>query len=253
MLDVLLSYNIFHFFLVAARVGGTIMILPGFSALYVPVQVRVLLTLAISLVVVTAVADLLPPLPSHPAEIFRLIFIEMLAGVFIGMIARIILGALQTAGTIVSLTSAMANAFTMDPISAEQGAIVTSFLTTVALALIFVTDLHHLMLISIVESYTLFLPGVMPSVADMANIVTARVAEAFLLGVRMAGPYLMLSITYNLGLGLMTRLMPALPVFFVAMPLQLLGSIALMMIVLPGIMLVFLPEFQDAFSAFLEP
>ncbi|CCQ74105.1 putative Flagellar biosynthetic protein fliR [Magnetospira sp. QH-2] len=239
--------------MVAARIGGAIMLFPGFSATYVPMRVRVLVTLMISLVVVFSVSDLLPPLPNRPGEMFRLLGIELLAGVFMGVMSRIIIGALQTAGTIVSLTSAMANAFTMDAVTAEQGAIVTSFLMTVAMTLIFVTDLHHLMLIAVVDSYTLFLPGVTPSVGDMANLVTDKVAEAFVLGVRLAGPYLVLSITYNLGLGLMTRLMPSLPVFFVAMPLQLLGSIFLMMVVLPGIMLVYLPEFQATFTAFMEP
>lgn len=253
MLDVVLSLNVFHFIMVAARVGGAVMLLPGFSATYVSVRVRVLLSLVISLVLVPVLSDRLPDLPTAPAEMGRLLAIELLAGVFIGTVARVLIAALQVAGTVISLTSSMANAFIMDPVAEQQGSIVTSFLTMVGVTLIFVTDLHHMMLLAVVDSYRLFEPGLMPSIGDMAQMMAENVARTFQVGVQLAGPYLVAGISYNLAMGLITRLMPQMPVYFVGLPAQMLGALFLMMVVLPGIMLVFLQHFQTTLQSFLAP
>ncbi len=253
MLDVLLSLNVFHFILVAGRVGGAVMLMPGFSATYVSVRVRVLLTLMISLVLLPVLADLMPPLPGAPSEVLRLLAAEILIGVFLGTLARIILGALQVAGTVIALISSMANAFIMDPVAEQQGSIISSLLTMVGVTLIFVTDLHHLMLIAVVDSYSLFAPGIIPPIGDMAEMVSVKTSETFRLGVQLAGPYLVAGISYNLAMGLVTRLMPQMPVYFVALPAQILGSLFLMMVILPGLMLVFLQHFQATFQPFLVP
>ena len=253
MLDIILSMNIYHFMLIAGRVGGALMIMPGFAATYVSMRVRVLLTLLIALVLVSVLSDMMPPLPSTPGEVALTMGKEITIGLFFGVIARLIVGALHTTGTMIAMTSAMANAFIMDPVSSEQGAIVTSFLNLVAVTLIFVTDMHHLILAALVDTYTLFKPGAALPVADMANVVARNMADAFKIGVQMSGPFLVAAMTYHMSMGLVTRLMPSFPIFFVAMPAQLLAAVYLIGITLAGIMLVFLEHFQGVFDVFLAP
>ena len=88
---------------------------------------------------------------------------------------------------------------------------------------------------------------------DVSELIVRQVSAAFKLGVQLAAPFIVVSIVYNLALGLMTRLSPQIPIFFVAMPFQLVLSIVLLMIVMPSILLTFIAHLQDGLTPFLAP
>ncbi|MFV2034833.1 MAG: flagellar biosynthetic protein FliR, partial [Halocynthiibacter sp.] len=72
---------------------------------------------------------------------------------FLGTLALILMAALQTAGTVIAYVSSMANAFIQDPIAQQQSSLISGFLSTLGLLLVFITDMHHLMIRGIGESY----------------------------------------------------------------------------------------------------
>ena len=119
--------------------------------------------------------------------------------------------------------------------------------------LIFVTNTHHVMLGAVVDSYSLFLPGRSIDMGDIGLMMARRVAESFTLGVQLASPFIVTGLTYYLGLGLLGRLMPALPVFFVGLPIQIAIQISVFALTISGIMMVFLSRFEEGFSVFLVP
>jgi flagellar biosynthesis protein FliR len=251
MLRELLTLNIFGFFVIFARVGTAFIALPGFSASYVTVRVRLLFALAVSFVVAPVLIPDLPVIPATPAALFLLLLGEVLVGGFFGAIGRIAVGALHVAGTVIAYLSGMANAFIQDPIAEAQGSIISGFLTTTAVVLIFVSDMHHLMLRAVTESYAIFQPGESISIADMANMIARRVSDSFILGVQLASPFLLTGITHFLMLGLLGRLLPNLPVFFVGLPIQIATQIFVLTVVISGIMLSFMTQFGEAFNVFL--
>jgi flagellar biosynthetic protein FliR len=72
----------------------------------------------------------------------------------------------------------------------------------------------------------------MPPTGDVAALVTRATAAAFRIGIQLAGPFLVFGLLFNLGLGVLSRLMPQMQVFFVGMPLSIfIGFIALLMVV----------------------
>lgn len=251
MLAELLTLNIFGFFLIFARVGAAFIALPGFSAVYVSLRIRLLFALAVSFVIAPILIPRLPGIPETPAALGLILVGEVLVGGFFGALGRVIIGSLHTAGTLIAYLSSMANAFVQDPVSEQQGSIIAGFLTTVALVLVFVTDLHHLMIRAITDSYTLFQPGEVPAVNDMANLLAHRVMDAFKLGVQIASPFFLTGVAHYLLLGLLGRLMPALPVFFFGLPIQLATQIWVMTLVLSGMMLMFVTQFSEFFGAFV--
>jgi len=253
MLGELINLNIFSFFLIFARVGAAIMFLPGFSTAYVSVNIRLIIALGISFVMTPVLMSQLPGLPQGVIGMFLLLFGEIVIGGIFGMSARILTSALQTAGTIIALVSSMANALIRDPIAEQQSSLIASFLSTVAMTLIFVTDLHHLMIRGIIESYTLFIPGEPLPFADFSELMARRVADSFRLGLQLASPFVVSSLVFYIGIGILSRLMQTLPVFFVAMPLQIMGQMALLMLSLSTIMMVFLAHFEEGLIIFLEP
>lgn len=253
MLEQILPAQVFTLFLVFVRIGAAFAVLPGFSEAFVAMRFRLMLAGATSVVLAPVVGPSLPPAPTSPAALFLLIGGEAVVGLFIGLTARLALAAVQTAGMIIGLQTSLANAFAFDPTTAQQNAVVGAWLSTVALVLIFVTDLHHLMLRALVDSYTLFAPGAAPPLEDFAAAITRLVSETFLLGVRIASPFMAFGFIFFLALGLLARLMPQVQIFFVAVPLQIvIGFFALAATLALG-MIAFLNGFGSVMAIFLIP
>jgi flagellar biosynthetic protein FliR len=253
MLQELLALNVFGFFLIFARVGTALALMPGFSAAYVPVDMRLVLALAISFAMAPALIDSLPVRPPTTAGLAILIVGEMLIGAFMGTLATIIMGALQTAGTIIAYVASMANALIQDPIAEQQSSTIASFLLVLGVTLVFVSDLHHLMLRAVADSYTLMAPGQPMPAGDLAETMGRHVADSFSLGLRLSAPFVIVGLTYYIGLGLLGRLMPQLQVFFFGLPFQIGAQIWVLAITVTGIMMAFMQRFSDAFNGFILP
>lgn len=253
MLQELLTLNVWAFFLIFARVGTALITMPGFGSTYVPVRIRAAFGLFLSFVLLPVVAADLPVMPVEVGPFFIILIREMLIGAFFGAIGRIILGCLQTAGTLISLYSSLANALIQDPIAEQQSSTVAGMLSTIGLLIVFTTDLHHLMLRAITDSYGLFEAGAPVLIGDHAEMITRKVAASFTLGLQMASPFILTAITYYVGLGLLGRLNPQLQVFFIGMPIQITMQIALIGVVLSGTMMVFTRYLSESFGAFIAP
>lgn len=251
MLREILTLDIFSFFVAFARVGTAIMLIPGIGAVYVSPRIRLSFALAVTFVVILMVGERIPAPPAGPAELTLLIVGEVVIGAFLGTIARILIAALQTAGTLIALFASLSNAFVQDPVAEQQSSTVSGFLATVGLTLIFVTGMDHVMLRAIVDSYSLFEPGRPVPYGDLNDVVARQVAASFSLGLQLSAPFLILAMTYYIGLGLLGRLMPQLQVFFFGLPVQIAMHIWLMMVTLSGMMLVFMASFRDGFAGLL--
>lgn len=250
-LEQFLSFNIFQFFLIFCRIGGAMIVLPGYGEAYVSAQIRLVLALAISLVAMPMLKSHLPPMPPGLDGLVMLLGSELGVGLFFGSVARVLLLATQSAGMIIALQIGVANALVNDPITAQQGAVPGNFMLALALALIFVTGLDHMALKSLIGTYAVIVPGVLPPIGDVANFMSRTAADSFVLAVQLATPFLVYGLVFAVGLGLLARLMPALQVFFVATPIQLLGGISIIAVSLTTAMLWFLNSYEEHLSNFL--
>jgi flagellar biosynthetic protein FliR len=129
---------------------------------------------------------------------------------------------------------------TIDPSQGEQSMIIGNFLTMLALTLFFATDMHHLVLAALNDSYTLFAPGEVPSTGDVAALVTKVTSGAFRIGIQLSAPFMVYALLFNIGLGVLSRLMPAMQVYFLAMPASILGGFLFLILVLGAMMGMFL-------------
>lgn len=251
MLQELLPAQVFLILLVFMRVGTAMLLLPGFGEPYVPPRARLFLALMISLIITPILGDTLPAMPESAANLFVLLVGEILIGAFFGTITRLFLSALTTAGMVMAYMSSMANALTNDPSAAQQGSIAGTFLVVVAVLMIFTLNLHHTMLVAVIDSYQIFVPGQVPPVADFADMVTRVVARTFLLSFQIAAPFIVMGLIFFLGVGILGRLMPQMQVFFVAMPLQIAAGFAVLALVLPAIMHWFVNAFEESLLPFI--
>ncbi len=251
MLADILPAEIFAVFLVFVRLGAVLMIVPGFGEIYIPSNVKLVIAFGITLAMAPALVHLLPALPENPLELFLLIAGEIVIGLLLGAVGRFTVTALHVSGTIIAFQSSLAFALMMDPSQGIQGALIASLFSLIGIVLIFATDLHLLMLRAIYGSYELFPPGRVPLTGDMAAMASNLIANSFKLGVQMAAPFIVYGIVLYTGVGLLARLMPMLPFFFVLMPLQIYASFLVLSITISAIMLWFLTYYEERITELL--
>jgi flagellar biosynthesis protein FliR len=165
---------------------------------------------------------------------------EILIGAMLGITARLTISALEVAGSVIASQLGLSFATAVDPTQGSQGAILGNFLTLLGITLFFATDMHHLVIAALNDSYTLFEPGEMPATGDAAALITRTVAGAFRIGIQLSAPFLAFGLLFNIGLGVLSRLMPQMQVFFVALPLSILLGFLFLILVIGAMMGLFL-------------
>ena len=76
-------------------------------------------------------------------------------------------------------------------------------------------------------------------------MLTSSVGSAFRIGIQISAPFLVFGLLFNLGLGILSRLMPQMQVFFVGMPLSILVGFMILLLVMGAMMTTFLGSLQD--------
>ncbi|HUA53349.1 MAG TPA: flagellar biosynthetic protein FliR [Candidatus Sulfotelmatobacter sp.] len=253
MLERLMTAEVFALMLIFARIGSALILMPGIGENYVSPRVRLLLAGAIAIVVAPVVAPRLPALPASVSSLFLLLGGEIGIGLFIGTVARLALSSLETAGTLIAFQTGLASAQVFNPLLSDQGSLVSVLISVVGLVLIFETDMLHLLLRATVDSYTLFVPGALPPIGDFSEMISRLVARSFAIAMQLSAPFLVLSLVTYIALALITRLMPQLQIFFVALPLQIGLGFLLLSLTFSTLMMWFLENFADVIRGFLAP
>ena len=169
----------------------------------------------------------------------------------IGIAEEDLLAAMQTAGSAIAFQMGLGFAVSADPTQGQQGALVGTFLSLLALTLIFATDLHHLFIMALVTSYEIFEPGQVLPTGDLLEVVIDVVSGMFAISVQVAAPFLVFGLVFYLGLGLLSRLMPQIQIFFIAMPANIMVGFIMLAGVLAAIMTWYLAHIEQAIRPFL--
>ena len=230
--------------LVFARVGAIVMLLPGLGEAAVPPRIRLSLALLMSLVLMPLVAPSIAAIPATSGALIGAVIKELLIGLMIGSLLRIFLGSLAVAGEAVSLQTTLSFAQTANPLQAQPGTSIATFLALMGVTLIFATDLHHLFIGAIARSYGLFPPGQGVSVQDAGDMAARTLSNAFSLGVQLAAPVIVFSLVLNIAAGLIGRMMPTFQIFFVAAPINILIGLSVLALSLGVIGLVWIDRYE---------
>ncbi|CAO4167387.1 flagellar biosynthetic protein FliR [Methylorubrum populi] len=252
-LDLLLPGLAAAFLLTFARIGTLIMLMPGMGEQLISARLRLSLALLVTLVLFPSVRPLLPMGNGTLAapSLLGLLFGEILIGLMLGLSVRMVVAALQTAGVVISQQLGLSYAMTVDPTMGGQQVALGNFLSLLGVTLVMATDLHHLALEAIGRSYTILPPSGVPGMGDAAKLALDAFGRGFSLAVRISGPFIVFGILFNLGLGVLSRLMPQFQVFFLAVPASLLIGMMLLVSALSLIMGLFLDNLSRYLGAFL--
>jgi len=242
--------GVFAFMLIFIRLGTAFMVMPGIGDSFVPRNVRLMMSLAMAFVLTPVVINFVPsPIPAFPVLI-SLLMMEFIIGLFIGTVARVLMVALDVAGMIISMTSGLANAQVFNPSLASQGSITGAFLSMIGAVLLFVTNLHHMLIYGLVESYNMFPVGDIPDSASMAELMVMAFSASFLIGFQISIPFIMVAMMLYIGMGVLSRVMPQVQVFILALPVQIMLSMLTMVLILSAAMLFWMDKFEAGMMFF---
>jgi flagellar biosynthetic protein FliR len=231
------------FMLVFARIGAMVMLMPGLGEVNIPVRVKLSIALALTLIILPLHRTAYQIDMTSLTPLLVLMLHEIVIGIVLGATARVTLSALQVAGSVIAQQLGLGFVTAVDPTQGQQGLLIGNFLTILGITLLFATDTHHLVIAALNDSYNVFSPGELMQSGDLAALATRAFAAAFKIGMQLAAPFLVFGLVFNIGLGVLARLMPQMQVYFVGVPLSIMIGFVILAAVLATMMGTFLDYF----------
>jgi len=248
MLEPITTLMLFHYGLVFCRVGAAVMLFPGIGEIYVSPRVRLTLAFFVTIILTPILQANLPAPGNGIVNTTLIILSEIVIGLYIGMLTRMIQAVLHVAGMIIAFQSSLASALLFDANQGSQGSVVGNFMTVVGVTLLFTTELHHMLLQGAAQSYQVFPVAQGLPFGDAAHYGTQVLSGGFKIAFRIASPLIVVGLLIYLAAGIMGRLMPSMQVFFVLVPLQLYVGFLLLMLSLSAAMTWYLEFFRQTMA-----
>lgn len=234
-----LSLAATQFFLVFVRTAAMTFFLPGFGESYVAPRVKLVIALGLAAIVFPMIGPGIDVAPGDQRQVFGLIGTEAIAGLFWGAMIRLVIFALQIAGSIISQATSLAQIFggtvNMDAQPAMGHILVIS-----GLALLCIVGLPKIYVVYILNTYLVTPAGSLLAGIDVADFSSGAVSRAFALAFQLAAAALTATLLYNIILGVINRAMPQLLVSFVGAPAITAGGLLILFLMAPTILDVWL-------------
>ncbi|KIL44901.1 flagellar biosynthesis protein FliR [Jeotgalibacillus soli] len=164
-----------------------------------------------------------------------LIIKEAIVGLFIGLIAYIVLSAIQIAGGLIDFQMGFAMANVIDPQTGAQSPLMGQYLYTIALLLLLYFDGHHLILDGIFYSYQ-YAPMDQLSLGfgepGAAEFVIKAFAAAFVIAFQIAAPVVATLFLVDVALGIVARTAPQFNIFVIGFPIKIIVAFIILVILM---------------------
>jgi flagellar biosynthetic protein FliR len=233
--------------LILSRVGTTLMLAPGLSSARVPTRARLYVAVAIALAMAPAVLDGGIPRGGSGGLLLSLVFAEFIVGAVIGLVCRIYIAALEF------MANGIANYIGMSALAGgidadEPAPPLATLITMVATLLILMLDLHHLLIKTVLDSYRSIPLGVMSEPRFGLRLLAATLGAAFTISLQVSGPFIVYGILINVLFGILGKLIPQVPSYFVSIPFLLMGGLFLLYLMLPEMLKIYFDAFSTALN-----
>lgn len=231
-------------FVVFLRVSALVSLLPAFGEQSVPVRVKLAISIAFTFIISPAVTP--TQFSLQPNTLYWICLTEITAGFLLGVGIRLLVLALQTAGSIAAQSTSLAQI--LGGAVAEPVPAMGHILVMGGLALAVMAGLHVRVAEMVILSYEMLPMGRFPSGSDVSEWGVDQIRHAFSLAFTLAAPFVILSVLYNVALGVINKAMPQLMVAFVGAPVITAGGLLLLCLAAPLLLSTWL-EMLNSFIA----
>lgn len=230
------------------RIGGCIMVLPGFSTARIPVMIRLMLALTVTIAMLPIMWDLIyPKISGTTPDYFLLCVFETLTGVVLGMIARFYALGLQFLGTVITMMIGLNTPPAADILEDTSEGQLTNFLTFAGLMVLFMLDFHHQVFIAIADTYRTLPPGTAFDAQRALVSMTDTLAQTFYVMLRLASPFILFNVLFNMAIGFINKLAPIVPVYFISTPYMVMGGTILFYLAIAALLSLYADAFGPIF------
>jgi flagellar biosynthetic protein FliR len=243
-----LPFHLTALLLLFARVGTVSLLLPAFSEDAIPGRIRMLFGVGLAFGLYAPLHAAVTPFALSPVGLIAILVSEMMVGLALGMIVRIVFQAATMAGAIASMQIGLSSALVFDPAQGGQAPLLSRFAGVAAAVMCLSLNLHHLWIAAILKSYQAFPIGGLPSASGFADLALHAVSQSMAVALSLSAPLILYGVLFNLALGLAARMAPTIQVFFIVQPL----NIMLGMTLLATIVGVAFTTFADAMAGFFH-
>lgn len=221
--------------LAGVRIAAFLVVAPPFSSKAVPAQVKALLAVGLAL----AVAPRLGDATTTGTAVFLLdLVLQAVVGAALGFLVWLVFSAVESAGSLVDLFGGFQMSTAFDPLSMVNGATFARLYQGLAVALLVVSGGHQVVLAGMVRSFDALPLGTQPDLAVLAHTASQGLTDMVVAALQIAGPLLVVLFLADVGLGLLTRVAPALNAFALGFPLKILLTVSvagMAILTLPGV------------------
>jgi flagellar biosynthetic protein FliR len=211
------------------RIGACIMIMPGFSTARIPMQIRLFIAVAISMAILPVMwTDIYPQVTGKGHTYIYLIAAETAVGAVIGLVARYYVLGLQFAGTAITMLMGFNPPPSSDVLEDTAENQITSMISFAGLMLLFMLDFHHVMFEAIAQSYRVMPVGSVFDPQGVLITLTDSLEQTFMIMVRLASPFLIYGLLFNVAIGMVNKLAPQIPIYFISQPYLIMGGMFLL-------------------------
>jgi flagellar biosynthesis protein FliR len=218
------------------RIAAMLMSAAVFGVRALPMRLRLMLALAIALVL-APLAGPMPAVDLMSAEGFAITGQQVVIGIAMGFVLRMVFAALELAGEMIGSLMGLGFASLIDPQNGVQVPVVSQFYVLLATLMFLALNGHLLWIEAVAESFRLIPVGVTGIAPEGVWALAGFASQMFGWGVRMALPVVAALLVVNLAFGVLARTSPQLNVFSVGFPAALLIGLALVLMTLPSVLL----------------
>jgi len=222
--------------LAAVRMTAFIVIAPPFSYKAFPGRVKAMLGVGLGIAVAPRVTPGYESLAT--GQFVVAVVLELLVGAVLGFLVFIVFSAVQSAGSLIDLFGGFTLAQAFDPQSMVNGAQFTRLFQMTALALMFASGGYQLLIGGLTRSFDAFPIGLGMDLSRPVELMVHGVGQMFLATLQIAGPLAVVLFLADVGLGLLSRVAPALNAYAMGFPLKILMTVMLaggVFLALPGV------------------
>ena len=235
--------------LAGVRIAAFLVVAPPFAGKAVPGQVKVLLAIGLAL----AVSPRLGDTTTTGTAVFLLdLVLQGVVGAALGFLVWLVFSAVESAGSLIDLFGGFQMSTAFDPMSMTNGATFQRLYQGLAVALLAVSGAYQVVIAGLVRSFDALPLGTEPDVAALAQTAGEGLTQMVVAALQIAGPLLVVLFLADVGLGLLTRVAPALNAFAMGFPLKVLLTISLggmAVLTLPGVVSGLLGDASRAMQA----
>ncbi|MCK4301324.1 MAG: flagellar biosynthetic protein FliR [candidate division Zixibacteria bacterium] len=207
--------------LLILRTTGLFVVAPVFGDKAIPKLVRIGLLILLSLILLSSLS--LPPLPQAESswQLAGMALKELLVGLVIGLLFRLLFMGVLTAGTMIGYQLGLAMVTVFDASLSSQVSLIGRFWYMMAVVIFLSINGHHMIISALADSYAVVPIGGLNCSAAAGDMIIKYTAYLFVIALKIASPIMICLFLTDVALGTIAKMVPTMNVFFIGFPIKI--------------------------------